>query len=114
MRATRPTCPRTVAPDPAHRDGGDAVALIPNRGPEMPMPTHLCIDPTDQYSDAQVLVTFKGDGSDVSLISVINAAHDDILPDLEEIQRQDLRDEITAAVHRIDGPLRRNVQSPRA
>ncbi len=73
------------------------------------MPTHYCIDPTDQYSEAQVLVTFQGEGSDVSLISVIDAAHDDILPDLEEIQRRDLHDEITEAAHRIDGPLQRSV-----
>ncbi|MCJ2080321.1 hypothetical protein [Methylobacterium sp. J-090] len=64
------------------------------------MPTHICIDPTDQYGQAEVLVAFKGGGDAISLIAVTDAAHRDILPDLEEVERHDLRREIAAAFRR--------------
>ena len=59
------------------------------------MPTHQCIDPNDQYGEAEVLVEFKRSAGDVRLISVIDASYCDILPDLEEIQQHDLQREIS-------------------
>lgn len=61
------------------------------------MPTHSCIDPTDQYGEAEVLVAFKGSGGAIRLIAVTDAGHHDILPNLEEVERQDLRHEIAEA-----------------
>lgn len=64
------------------------------------MPTHICIDPTDQYGEAEVLVAFTSRGGAISLIAVTDAAQHDILSDLEEVQRHDLRHEIAEAFHR--------------
>jgi hypothetical protein len=73
----------------------------------MTVPTRSCIDPTDQYGEAEVLVAFKGSDGAISLIAVVDAGHRDILPDLEEVQRQDLRHEIAEAYR---GPARLRAQ----
>lgn len=66
------------------------------------MPTHICIDPTDQYGQAEVLVAFTRIGGAIDLIAVTDAAHHDILSDLEEVQCHDLRHEIAEAFHGTD------------
>jgi hypothetical protein len=58
------------------------------------MPHHACIDPQDQYGEAEVLVEFETLAGVVRLISVRDASNEDILPDLDDVQRQALRSEI--------------------
>jgi hypothetical protein len=58
------------------------------------MPSHACIDPQDQYGQAEVLVTFETMTDGVRLVSAYDASDDDILPGLEELQRQALESEI--------------------
>ena len=71
------------------------------------MPTHTCIDPTDQYGEAEVLAVFEGSGGAISLIAVTDAGRRDILPDLEEGQRQAIRHEIAEDFR---GPARLRAQ----
>lgn len=61
------------------------------------MPEHLCLDPQDSYAQRQVLVAFEVTTSGVWLISAIDAEGEDILADLEEVQRRDLAREIALA-----------------
>jgi hypothetical protein len=63
------------------------------------MLTYHCIDPNDQYGEAEVLVEFDRSAGAVRLISVIDASYCNILPDLEEVQQQDLQREISDAFH---------------
>jgi hypothetical protein len=118
QRRPSPTCTRTGTsyrrPRRHIHEAGNTEAVILYRCPEIHMPTHYCLDPTDQYGEAQVLVTFKREGGDVKLISVIDAAHHNILSDLEEIQRQDLQHEISEAVHQPDCLLQPSRQSVRS
>lgn len=58
------------------------------------MPHHACIDPNDQYAQAEAMVEFETMAGVVRLISVRDALDEDILPDLEEVQRQALEREI--------------------
>jgi hypothetical protein len=58
------------------------------------MPRHACIDPQDQYAQAEVLVTFETIADVVRLVSAHDAFDDDILPGLEDLQRQALESEI--------------------
>ena len=58
------------------------------------MPSHVCIDPNDQYAQAEVLVAFETTAGVVRLISAHDAWDHDILPDLDDVQRRALRDEI--------------------
>lgn len=58
------------------------------------MPSHACINPQDQYAQAEVLVAFEAMDDGIRLVSVHDASNDDILPDLEEPQRQALESEI--------------------
>ncbi|MCJ2059501.1 hypothetical protein MKL09_23540 [Methylobacterium sp. J-048] len=73
----------------------------------MTMLTHICIDPTDQYGEAEVVVVFKKSDGAIRLITVTDTGHHDILPDLEEVQRQDLLHEIAEAFR---GPARLRAQ----
>ncbi len=54
------------------------------------MPSHACIDPHDQYAQAEVLVAFETTAGVVRLVSAHDASDDDILPDLDDIQRRAL------------------------
>ena len=58
------------------------------------MPRHACIDPQDQYAQAEVLVTFETRAAGVLLVSAHDATDDDILPELEDLQRRALESEI--------------------
>ncbi|MBO1021901.1 hypothetical protein IPV08_18265 [Methylobacterium sp. SD274] len=58
------------------------------------MPSHACIDPQDQYAQAEVLVTFETMADGVRLVSAHDASGDDILLGLEDRQRQALESEI--------------------
>ncbi|WP_375463240.1 hypothetical protein [uncultured Methylobacterium sp.] len=58
------------------------------------MPSHFCIDPHDPYAQAEVLVEFETTAGGVRLISARDAADDDILSDLEDVQRHALESEI--------------------
>ncbi|MCJ2094305.1 hypothetical protein MKK67_17660 [Methylobacterium sp. J-072] len=58
------------------------------------MPSHACIDPHDQYAQEEVLVVFETTAGVVKLISAHDAWDDDILPELEAVQRQALEREI--------------------
>ncbi len=58
------------------------------------MPRHACIDPQDQYAQAEVLVTFETMPDGVRLVSAHDASDDDILPELEDLQRRALESEI--------------------
>ena len=60
------------------------------------MPRHYCVDPQDPYAQQEVLVEFAGGPSDIRLVSAKDASRDDILGDLEYVQRQDLIREIAA------------------
>lgn len=65
---------------------------------ENAMIKHVCIDPQDPYAQDEVLVAFEQRVSELRLVSAINAAGDDILADLIDIQRSDLLLEIVEAV----------------
>ena len=58
------------------------------------MPSHACIDPNDHYAQTEVLVVFEAVPGGVRLISVRDAADEDILSDLEDVQRRALESEI--------------------
>lgn len=76
------------------------------------MPHHACIDPHDQYAQAEVLVEFEALAGAVRLIAARDASDDDILPDLEEVQRRALESEILDDYRRDvpsrHGPLNRS------
>lgn len=61
------------------------------------MPKHLCIDPHDPYAQHEVMVEFERAGLDFCLVAVIDEGDDDILDDLVEAQRNDLRRELADA-----------------
>lgn len=61
------------------------------------MPTHKCLDPHDPYAEHEVLVEFEITSSGLRLVSVIDDQHDEILHDLIEPQREDLRRELALA-----------------
>ncbi|TXM72744.1 hypothetical protein FV226_11205 [Methylobacterium sp. WL12] len=69
------------------------------------MPKHLCIDPHDPYAQHEVLVEFERDGSGLRLVAVIDGYDDDILGDLVEAQREDLRREIADADCPLADPI---------
>lgn len=58
------------------------------------MPHHACIDPQDQYAQAEAMVEFETVAGVVRLIAVRDAGDEDILPDLEDVHRQALEREI--------------------
>lgn len=58
------------------------------------MPSHACIDPQDQYAQAEVLVAFETTSGGVRLVSALDASDEDILPELEDLQRLTLESEI--------------------
>jgi hypothetical protein len=58
------------------------------------MPSHACIDPQDQYAQAEVLLAFETTDHGVRLVSAHDASDDDILPELEDLQRRALESEI--------------------
>lgn len=58
------------------------------------MPSHACIDPHDQYAQQEVLVAFETTAGVVRLVSAHDASDDDILPDLDDVQRRALEREI--------------------
>ncbi|NEU13775.1 hypothetical protein G3T14_16785 [Methylobacterium sp. BTF04] len=72
------------------------------------MPHHVCIDPNDQYAQAEVTVEFETTTGVVRLLSVHGASDDDILPDLDDVQRRALESEILEDHSRVvpahDGP----------
>lgn len=61
------------------------------------MPEHLCLDPHDPYAQRQVLVAFEISASGIRLISAVDGDGEDILADLEEVQRRDLAREVALA-----------------
>ena len=61
------------------------------------MPKHLCIDPHDPYAQNEVMVEFERDGSSLRLVAVIDDRDGDILADLDDAQRNDLRRELADA-----------------
>lgn len=69
------------------------------------MPSHYCIDPHDQYSQAELLVEFEGSIGNMRLISARDDADEDVLSDLEGPERLALETEITAD-YRQDVPSR--------
>jgi hypothetical protein len=52
------------------------------------MPLHACIDPHDQYAQVEAMVAFETKGGVIRLLSVRDAWGEDILADLEDVQRQ--------------------------
>lgn len=68
------------------------------------MPSHACIDPQDQYAQAEVLVTFETVDDGVRLVSAHDASDDDILPGLEDLQRRALASEILEDYRHARGP----------
>jgi hypothetical protein len=60
----------------------------------MTMPRHACFDPQDKYAQAEVLVTFETMTDGVRLVSAYDDSDEDILPGLEDLQRQSLESEI--------------------
>ncbi|MEE7506326.1 hypothetical protein ACLBXO_16190 [Methylobacterium sp. C33D] len=61
------------------------------------MPTHRCLDPLDPYAEREVCVAFEWTAGHPRLIAALDEHEADILPDLVEAQRDDLRREIVAA-----------------
>ena len=57
------------------------------------MPTHRCLDPQDPYAEREVRVAFEWSADDLRLIAAMDEHEADILPDLVEAQRDDLRRE---------------------
>jgi len=58
--------------------------------------THNCLDPHDPFAEREVLVAFTVDASGIRLLEVKDAEGHDILPDLVDAQRDDLRCELAA------------------
>ncbi|MHC2107177.1 hypothetical protein [Methylobacterium sp.] len=69
------------------------------------MPKHLCIDPHDPYAQDEVMVEFERDGTGFRLVAVIDERDEDILADLVEAQRDDLRRELADADCALSGPI---------
>ena len=65
------------------------------------MPSHSCLDPYDPYAQAEVLVVFERTHASVRLISVVDPSDNDILADLEDVERQALVSEIMASDHSL-------------
>ncbi|TXN21825.1 hypothetical protein [Methylobacterium sp. WL9] len=63
------------------------------------MPRHYCLNPHDQYSQSELLVEFEARGEGIKLISAQDASGDDVLCELEDIERRALESEITADCH---------------
>ncbi|MDP4003582.1 hypothetical protein [Methylobacterium sp. NEAU K] len=61
---------------------------------------YCCLDPQDPYAEREVQVTFEWTVGGPRLIAAVDQHDDDILPDLVEVQRDDLRREIVDA-HRL-------------
>ena len=72
------------------------------------MPEHLCLDPHDPYAQRQVLVAFEISASGIRLISAVDGDGEDILADLEEVQRRDLAREVALAHGSCAGRRRRS------
>ncbi|MCJ2015608.1 hypothetical protein [Methylobacterium sp. J-076] len=68
------------------------------------MPSHACIDPNDPYAQEEVLVAFETIAGVVMLISARDASDVDILPDLEDVQRCALENEIIADYRWVVSP----------
>jgi hypothetical protein len=62
------------------------------------MPTHHCLDPQDPFAEREVRVAFEWAAGLPRLIAALDDHEADILPDLIEAQRDDLRREIVAAL----------------
>jgi hypothetical protein len=62
-----------------------------------PMPTHRCLDPQDPFAEREVRVAFEWIAGHPRLLAALDEQEADILPDLIEAQRDDLRREIIAA-----------------
>lgn len=62
--------------------------------------THNCLDPHDPFAEREVLVEFEIDASGIRLIAARDAEGHDILPDLIDVQRDDLRCELAARTWR--------------
>ncbi|GJE14192.1 MULTISPECIES: hypothetical protein [Methylobacterium] len=60
------------------------------------MPTHRCLDPQDPYAEREVRVAFEWVAGQPRLLTALDEQETDILPDLIEAQRDDLRREIVA------------------
>ncbi|MGH1575228.1 hypothetical protein ACRAWG_37010 [Methylobacterium sp. P31] len=77
------------------------------------MLTHCCLDPQDPYAEREVRVAFEWAADGPHLIAALDEQATDILPDLVEAQRDDLRQEIAAAFPVAGqigtGPLRAGV-----
>ena len=60
------------------------------------MLTHSCLDPHDPFAEREVLVEFTHDTAGLRLLAARDAEGYDILPDLLDVQRDDLRRELAA------------------
>ena len=58
--------------------------------------THNCLDPHDPFAEREVLVEFAIDASGIRLIAAKDAEGHAILPDLIDVQRDDLRCDLAA------------------
>ena len=58
------------------------------------MPKHVCIDPQDPYAQREVVIEFEGSPFGIHLVTALDEWDVDILPDLVEEQREDLKREI--------------------
>ncbi|KST61217.1 hypothetical protein AO398_00570 [Methylobacterium sp. GXS13] len=76
------------------------------------MPSHACVDPQDQYAQAEVLVAFETTDRGVRLVSAHDASDDDILPGLEDFQRQALESEILDDYRHTFEPRRAGTSDP--
>lgn len=58
--------------------------------------THICLNPQDPFAEREVSVAFEIDASGIRLLSALDESGQDILPDLVEVQRNDLRCEVAS------------------
>jgi hypothetical protein len=58
--------------------------------------THICLNPHDPFAEREVSVAFEIDASGIRLLTAMDENGHDILPDLIEVQRNDLRCEVAA------------------
>ena len=76
------------------------------------MLTHHCLNPQDPYAEREVRVAFEWAADRPRLIAVLDEHEADILPDLVDVQRDDLRREIVAALRMQEQSRRQPVRSP--
>ncbi|MGH1589296.1 hypothetical protein ACRBEV_14215 [Methylobacterium phyllosphaerae] len=59
---------------------------------------HRCLNPQDPFAESELSVAFEWVGDRPRLMAALDEHRADILPELVDVQRDDLRREIVAAL----------------